>query len=232
MAFTGYELRSCSNRQERPFQKDILGSYPPHGSWRRVGHKENHFIHDGYQHRQSYQHFDDTDLKDEWQREIYQLGSELCRKDGLPKVCDIGCGSGYKLLKYFSPLRTLGIEVSPTYEWLLKRYPNRSWMKSDFHATLSEPYDLVIAADVIEHLLNPDELLRFIGRISFRYAILSTPDRDLLPMAHYGPPSNPAHIREWSFAEFEAYIAEYFQITEHFISNSTQATQAVVCGKR
>jgi hypothetical protein len=43
---------------------------------------------------------------------------------------------------------------------------------------------------------------------------------------------NPAHFREWSFVEFEAYVRSHFDILEHFISNSAQATQCILCSPR
>ena len=42
--------------------------------------------------------------------------------------------------------------------------------------------DLVIASDVVEHLVDPDEMLQFISRIGPKFVVISTPDRDLLDL--------------------------------------------------
>jgi 2-polyprenyl-3-methyl-5-hydroxy-6-metoxy-1,4-benzoquinol methylase len=90
--------------------------------------------------------------------------------------------------------------------------------------------DLVIASDVIEHLLEPDEMLKFIvDKIDPRYVVISTPDRNLLRYGiHNGPPLNAKHIREWSMPELHAYLSEFLEIIEHFISSAPQATQCVL----
>jgi len=55
-------------------------------------------------------------------------------------------------------------------------------------------------------------------------------DRNLLRVrTHDGPPKNPAHVREWSFAEFHAYIAPWFHIEHYFISCAAQGTQCLLC---
>jgi len=49
---------------------------------------------------------------------------------------------------------------------------------------------------------------------------------------HFGPPMNISHLREWSFAEFAAYIGLKFEIAEHRVTNTAQATQMVICTRR
>jgi 2-polyprenyl-3-methyl-5-hydroxy-6-metoxy-1,4-benzoquinol methylase len=79
--------------------------------------------------------------------------------------------------------------------------------------------DLVICADVIEHVKNPDELIHFIIKMDPEHIVISTPDRDLLHeklgRSQTGPPGNTHHIREWSFDEFENYISRNFNIIRH-----------------
>ena len=192
--------------------------------------EENRRYHmaEGYASRAAAQAHDDTTFKDEWQDEIYALARKLVDAHGLTSVFDIGCGSGFKLVKYFASSATVGAEVSPTYEFLLHRYPDRRWIRSDFSVPFEEKVDLVIAADVVEHLHDPDALMRFIAAIDCRFVILSTTDRDLLGGGH-GPPRNPCHVREWTSGEFRSYVASHFPILEHGISNPQQAAQVVIC---
>ena len=39
-------------------------------------------------------------------------------------VLDIGTGSGFKLLKYFNNYDTIGMDLTPTVNWLKSKYPN------------------------------------------------------------------------------------------------------------
>ena len=71
------------------------------------------------------------------------------------------------------------------------------------------------SAPDIEDDVDPDDLLGFINKIDFTTCVISTPDRDTLDN-ELGPPRNRSHLREWSFPEFESYIAEHFRVMEHF----------------
>jgi len=208
----------------------VLGSFPPVSEFFSVGRRENYFIHDGYRHRSEPRYFDDTRYEGEWQLEVYKYARELCDLYGFSSVCDIGCGSAYKLMTFFSDMSVTGVDVPETCEWLRRKYPQVPWIAADFHTVPNFPVDLVIAADVIEHLPDPNELLMYIKRISPKMIVLSTPERNLLCRGtHNGPPSNPAHIREWNFTEFQAYLEDHFEVREHFVSNAGQKTQCALC---
>jgi ubiquinone/menaquinone biosynthesis C-methylase UbiE len=210
-----------------------MGSFPPPGEWDLIGSNENYFIHDGYAHRKEPSYFDDTASSTEYQVEVYQYAREVFDKFGLKSVCDIGCGSGFKLMSSFGNAETIGVDVPETCAHLRKRWPDRRWIDGDFHQLPPFQADLVIAADVIEHLANPDGMLSYIERIRPRYAVISTPERNLLRSGtHDGPPHNGAHLREWSYAEFRAYIDSRFTVDAHFVSWAAQATQCVLCRPR
>ncbi len=211
----------------------ITGTFPPYRKYTSVGHAATYFIHEGYQHRTEIEYFDDTGLTDEWQLEVYQFAREVFDDKQLAKVCDIGCGSAYKLIRKFGGCDFVGLDVSSTCLWLKKKYPYFKWIELDFANPPSLQADLVIAADVIEHVLDPNALLSYIATVNPQYIVLSTPDRNLFRSGtHNGPPLNPMHVREWSFAEFEAYIDSRFEVLEHFISNNLQSTQCLLCRPR
>jgi hypothetical protein len=178
-------------------------------------------------------YFDDRAAGDEWQREVYKFAQEIAERERLNTICDLGCGSGSKLMRNFRNSTTVGIDVAETCKHLRARWPDRSWLEWNPNNIPQVPIDLVIAADVIEHLVDPDELLLYIQRLCPRYVVVSTPDRNLLRYGcHDGPPTNSAHIREWSFAEFDVYIDQFFQVEEHFITFPQQATQCILCKPR
>jgi hypothetical protein len=213
--------------------KPILGSFPPIQKSCPLGDRSTFYIHSGYKHRDPAIYFDDTPNSDQSQLEVYQFAKEICDRDRLKTVVDIGCGSAYKLVRYLGGLKTVGIDVEKTCEWLKAKYPDRTWEDVASYKASGHGVDMVVASDVIEHVTDPDALMATIKAIAPGYIVLSTPDRDLLRLGtHDGPPLNQSHIREWNFAEFEAYVKEHFEVLEHFISCAPQATQCVLCCPR
>ena len=183
----------------------------------------------GYIHKIEYSYFNDTTNTDNWQLEVYLRAKEFAVKLNTSTMVDYGCGSGFKLIKYFPEYNTVGLDVSPTVDFLLEKYPNKKWYNIKDFEKLELDSEIVICADVIEHVLNPEELLNNIKKIkNIKYLFVSTPDRNLLPKAKYGPPINQTHIREWSFEEFNKYISKHFFIEEHYISNPSQQTQLII----
>ena len=158
------------------------------------------------------QYIDSDKSSKRYQKAVYRHAAKI-HEGG--RVLDVGCGTGYKTMKFFRRTETLGLEIEPSLSFLRKKYPDRSWEESNFGRIPEGIFPLVICADVIEHIIDPDDLLNFIGKIDFNTCVMSTPDRDTLNN-ELGPPRNRSHLREWSFAEFGCYIAEYFQVMEHF----------------
>ncbi len=197
---------------------------------------KHHAITPFYRSRSDYLYFDDTSSEDEWQLEVYQYAAALMHENGMRSVIDVGCGSAYKLVKYLGQYETLGLDVAPTVKWLRARHPDRRWLECDFHMHEEMAADLVVCADVVEHLPDPDVLLQFIKGMEFRLCVLSTPARNLMyrcwERKYWGPPVNPHHIREWTRREFRSYVSRYLRVVNHFISNPSQWTQMLVCVKQ
>ena len=175
------------------------------------------------------QYIDSDKSSRRYQKAVYRYAAKIHDKGG--RVLDVGCGTGYKTMKYFRRAETLGLEIEPSLSFLRKNYPERSWEESDFGRVPPGRFSLVICADVIEHIMDPDDLLRFINSIDFTTCVMSTPDRDTLNN-EFGPPRNRSHLREWSFAEFESYIGEHFPVMEHFHCREPgYKSQLIVFGK-
>lgn len=166
-------------------------------------------IDPSYTHRAEVPHFDDTPFKDEYQDEVYRYAASL--KVG--SVIDVGCGSGFKLMKWFGHLPTMGVEVEPTLGWLNKTYPNRLWSSSYAVLPKQEHPVVVICSDVIEHIADPDDLLSYLASLDFDELVISTPDRVLLNIGtEQGPPHNIHHHREWTSEEFKNYVSTRFNV--------------------
>ncbi len=186
-----------------------------------------------YRARHRYTHHDDSPFEDQWQLEVYLHALGLRTKHDLKSVVDIGCGSAYKLRTYFKAYERTGLELPVNVQKLKTQFPNERWLVSDFQKEPGLSADVIICSDVIEHLLDPDELTEFIKRIAYKYLVISTPDRNLLyhpwKRGYWGPPSNPAHQREWAFEEFGKYLSQHFTLVDHRVTNLYQHTQMAIC---
>lgn len=190
----------------------------------------------GYRQRRQAVYFDDVEFTDEWQREVYEAARVLMLKHGLRTVHDVGCGGGYKLVHLLGEFETVGIDLPQTIDRVRPRYPDRRWIGASFDEIDIPKADLVVCADVIEHVPDPDSLMGFLSRVAIDRIVLSTPDRNLMhdrrSLAWYGPPENPAHMREWTGEEFRAYVGRFLDIEWHEITNPAQGTQMIVGRRR
>lgn len=186
----------------------------------------------GYRHRDHVNYYDDTENSDEWQREVYEEARSLMVRHQLRTVIDVGCGGGFKLVQILGEFETVGVDLPETIKRVRMTYPDRFWVAGSFEEIDLAKADLVLCADVIEHVANPDALMRFIARVAKDRVVISTPDRDLeykgRTRYRFGPPANRAHVREWNLREFGSYVAQFLHVDKHEISNRQQATQMVV----
>lgn len=185
-------------------------------------------IRAGYRHRPENAFYDDTAQKDQHQREVYEAAAAASKEIGAKKVFDIGCGSGFKLMKFFPDTETVGFDLEPTLSFLRQTYPERQWASADFERDTDQA-DIVICADVVEHIPNPDLLMQYLSRITRGKLVISTPDRyRVYGWDHSGPPRNRAHCREWSMDEFRIYVERWFNIEDHRITNFDDSTQMII----
>jgi SAM-dependent methyltransferase len=204
-------------------------------SVRRIQGAQSLFeIAPGYSHRASGAYFDDTASTDDWQKEVYERARDIMRTQRLTSIYDVGCGSAYKLINILGEYDTTGFDVPKTIDVVKARYPDRKWLSPCFNDISLPKADLVICADVIEHVDDPDSLLRFVVNCAKKWIIISTPDRDAfyrrgkLNKHYYGPPANPTHIREWTMPELRRYVERFAKVELHEITNRVQATQMIV----
>ena len=147
-------------------------------------------------------HWDDREETDKWQNFVYEQALTMSKEHNLSSILDVGCGSGFKLIKFFDNdnYTTTGIEVEPCLSFLKEKYPNKVWLQGDWKQPVKD-HDLLICSDVIEHIVDPDEVLEFVRGCDSSVVVMSTPVRD-----NMGPPTNECHAREWSLEEFQEYL--------------------------
>jgi hypothetical protein len=192
-----------------------------------------------YYARINNRHYVDLDCTDEYQKEVYVYANKIMKNNNFKKIIDVGCGSGYKLVHYLSNYETIGYETQPCIDHLRKKYPTRTWVdsgqksKSFNYNKQEKEYDMIMSSDVIEHIVDPDELIKFMKSFKCKYYLFSTPCRKVLTLRNgydsNGPPKNKQHVREWTFDEFKMYLNKHFDVLESFLGKNQTECQWHLC---
>lgn len=189
-------------------------------------------IHEGYNWNRNPMPYYAPEHPNDYQTPVYIMAKKLLIEHEYKSVLDFGCGSGYKLIKYFSNVFTIGIDLPRTVEYLRRVYPLRAWYYQDCAGLLAvygDVIDLVICCDVIEHLINPNILMLWLQSVNAKRYVISTPERDLMGENTFdGPPRNPCHAREWNGGEFQAYVSQFFHVEKFsIVEKATQVIEMV-----
>lgn len=185
---------------------------------RRRDLPDRYFIRAGYRHRQIPEYFDDSMRKDiVYQPDVYPRAASIARELGARRIIDVGCGDGEKLAELHPEFEVVGIDFGPNIVTARERYSFGEWLEFDLDSNLNLPLNdqslrsaVVVCADVIEHLQHPEFLLVQLSRclVLCHAIVLSTPDRNLKRgWGDLGPPTNAAHVREWTIDELAGYLA-------------------------
>ncbi|MEM1412198.1 MAG: class I SAM-dependent methyltransferase [Pseudomonadota bacterium] len=180
---------------------------------------DNYFIKAGYQARSAAPTFvDDIDAywnaarqasANAYQWAVYRLAGQALAQRSAPSVLDVGCGYPAKLRPLIEPVAArIALVDQPSMAPLMARdFPAHDFQGTDLEAPqaqFAQPFDVVICADVIEHLCDPLPLLEFLkGQLApGGQLFLSTPERDRVRGQDCRHSPNPEHVREWNQAEF------------------------------
>ena len=163
-----------------------------------------------------------------YQFPVYRYAQTLVSRHNVSTLVDVGCGPAPKLQRLhqrFPQLRIVGIDQPHPIAYCKNAYNFGEWTVDDFanpsHVTTSIRGDLVVCADVIEHVADPGALLEYLKRFlapSGRL-LLSTPERDILHGPHCTRSPNPDHVREWNRRELRALVEHHgYHVQEHFLA--------------
>ena len=143
-------------------------------------------------------------------------------------MLDFGCGEGYIL----DMMAEREVAV-PSYEGLdlradalteaRRRWPNTSFTEANLFdpAYDQKRYHTVMALEVLEHLFEPEKVLRRLVSMADEYVLLTVPNepwfqlmnlvrgRDLIRLGNH-----PEHINHWNKATFAAFVEPYAEIVD------------------
>lgn len=94
-----------------------------------------------------------------------------CQFKGNLKILDVGCASGWfisEIAHHYPRHNFFGIDIyERAIDYAKKRYPNISFSCADAHKLpfSQDSFDLVICANVLEHVVNPKQILTEIKRV-------------------------------------------------------------------
>ncbi|MDN3667881.1 methyltransferase domain-containing protein [Echinicola jeungdonensis] len=140
-----------------------------------------------------------------YQYDVYKFAASLIKKKNYQIGIDLGCGPGTKGKWFLAPyLKELILIDQPNCKsFALKALPKSFFYGVDLEnlsLNLENKADIIICADVIEHLSNPLPTLEFC-RDSIKnngIIIISTPERDILRGRNCFESPHASHVREWN----------------------------------
>ena len=193
-----------------------------------------YFIKPGYEPSQHTESYDPEASRAYWTEErihrsriyqyhVYTACRRLIRTHHCNSFLEVGSGPGIKAAELLAPeLKHVTLVDQPSVEPLVSNnLPNAVFASVNLELSdldLGRQFDVVLCADVVEHLVDPDPCVRLIKRHlgPAGYAVISTPERDILhgPDCNHSP--HHAHIREWNQAEFAAWLTSHgLKIVQH-----------------
>lgn len=161
-----------------------------------------------------------------YQYPVYRYCMDVIRNRNMSSLTDIGCGYGTKLRVIndrFPELSISGVDQPSAIDECRRQFGFGKWYSDDLENPAIDfdriKADLVVCADVIEHVTNPDAVLKYLANSTSENGliVISTPDRERMYRKRSASPRNPDHVREWSATEFRDYLeSRGFIIHEHF----------------
>jgi 2-polyprenyl-3-methyl-5-hydroxy-6-metoxy-1,4-benzoquinol methylase len=172
---------------------------------------------------ESYWNADRLRMAARFQYDVYETVIRLARARRATTLLDVGSGPPQKLKQLLAPgkLRVHLVDQPSVRPHALRLLPEARFTPCDLESAdldLGEFYDLIVCADVIEHLVYPDACLRFIHRhlATQGLLVISTPERDVLRGTRCTNSPHPMHVREWNMVEFRRYLeSRALAVLEH-----------------
>jgi SAM-dependent methyltransferase len=164
-----------------------------------------------------------------------QIAAAPCTVD---RALEVGCGEGViadKLQRRFGEVVALDLpDAGLRADW--RGYDGPRFLHADAHRLPFEDdrFDVVVAAEVLEHLPDPHKGLQEMARVGRRHLVLSVPREPIfrscnLVAGRYVRDlgNTPGHLNHWSkrgFVRFVSQVAEVREVTSPFPWTTIWAT--------
>lgn len=156
--------------------------------------------------------------------------SELLIKVSPETIYEAGCGEGYWIIEWaLQGFNARGSDFSEKVIELARMNAIAKGLSPDMFVVrdiykldpATDTADLIVCAEVLEHLEYPEEALRILQKITSGYIILSVPHEpiwrflNILRLKYLGEFGNtPGHIQHWSRNSFVSMVERYFDVVE------------------
>jgi ubiquinone/menaquinone biosynthesis C-methylase UbiE len=154
------------------------------------------------------------------------------------RALEVGCGEGViadKLTRRFAEVVALDLpDAGLRADW--RGYVGPRFLHASAHALpfADDQFDVVVAAEVLEHLPDPDQGLAEMARVGRRHLVLSVPHEPIfrgcnLAAGRYVRDlgNTPGHLNHWTrrgFVRFVSQVAQVREVTSPFPWTTIWAT--------
>jgi ubiquinone/menaquinone biosynthesis C-methylase UbiE len=177
-------------------------------------------------------------LTNRWVGNLDRLLSRIAQDGASARALEVGCGEGViagRLHRRFGEVVALDLpDAGLRADW--RQVPGPRFLHGDAHALpfADDRFDVVVAAEVLEHLPDPERGLQELARVGRRHLLLSVPQEpvfrscNLLAGRYLRDLGNtPGHLNHWSrrgFTRLVAGVAEVREVTSPFPWTTIWAT--------
>ena len=178
-------------------------------------------------------------LTGRWVANLDRLLTRLTHDPVAPgRALEVGCGEGViadNLARRLADVVALDLpDAGLRADW--RRYDGPRFLHASAHRLpfADDRFDVVVAAEVLEHLPDPDQGLAEMARVGRRHLVLSVPHEPIFRACNLATGryvrdlgNTPGHLNHWTrrgFVRFVAQVAELRAVTSPFPWTTIWAT--------
>ncbi len=146
------------------------------------------------------------------------------------KILEVGCGEGFILEKVldFGSHSLVGIDLDIQRLKLARKFaPHAMLIQADAHFLPFPPssFDVVLLLEVLEHVGEPERVLKEVNRITKKFVLISVPHEPWWRIGNilrgkyvrnFG--NTPEHIHHWGWRGIRKLVLPYFEIEKMSLS--------------
>jgi ubiquinone/menaquinone biosynthesis C-methylase UbiE len=155
--------------------------------------------------------------------------AELFTRAAPESVLDVGCGEGVLTERWASELgtaRVMGIDLEDPKlraEWAARSRANLEFIAGSADALpfADGAFDLVSAIEALEHIPEPQQVVREMARVAGRYLLVSVPREPLWRVLNVARGAyvrdlgnTPGHVNHWSKRGFVAMLEQVGEVVQ------------------